>query len=92
MLEGVVLQQTRGDALNPGQANAQQHHHQENSLVHLRQQPDGHPKRKKRGASKDITKIIYTNEPLKVESGTTHEKPRKVSGRFDTPMAPESVG
>eukprot|EP00752_Nemacystus_decipiens_P005307 g4814.t1 len=75
MLEGVVLQQMRGDDLQSSQGSARQH--QEDALVHRRQQqPDGHPKRRKPGASKDA-KRIYTDEPLKLEKGITDEEPRK---------------
>lgn len=81
MLEGVVLQQTRGDDVQPSHGNAQQH--QEDALVHRRQQPDGNQKRRIRGAAKDTSKI-YTEAPLKVKkSGITDEEPRKVGGRSE---------
>ena len=92
MLEGVVLQQTRADDLYPWQGIGRQHHHhhhhhhhreEEDALVHQKQNPDGHPKRKKRGASKDTAKRIYTDAPLKGENNIKDEEPRKVGGRLE---------
>lgn len=82
MLEGVVLQQTRGgDDLHPSQGNVQQRQ-EEDVLVRPGQQPDGHPKRRKRGASKDTNRVYTHDALLTVENSIKDEEPRKV-GTFE---------
>lgn len=81
MLEGVVLQQTRGNDFHPSQGNAQQQDH-DGVLVHPKNQPDGRPKRRKRGSSKD-TKKVYTDTFLKAECDVINEEPRKVCETFE---------